>query len=143
MKVLIFLLIVFFGTYTHPSVYDLNETMKLIADTEASAPNSVRGVFQFEIKAGAKRGDVVYLNTQEDYRDRRNVTLALSWYAVSKMTKKYGQRPEVFFINKKVEVVGEASRKKIPLYRQDGTASEAYYYQTHINVYSDVLLTLM
>ncbi|MCG7550509.1 hypothetical protein [Pseudoalteromonas sp. Of7M-16] len=94
MKVPIILLVVFLDSCTSPSVYDLNETMDLIADTEASAPNSVRGVFQFEIKAGAKRGDVVYLNTQPDYRDRRNVTLVLSWYAVAKMTKKYGQRPD-------------------------------------------------
>ncbi|TQF70651.1 hypothetical protein [Pseudoalteromonas luteoviolacea] len=115
------------------STYNLDQTMDLIAATEENAPNGVQGTFQFEIKAGDKIRGEVFLNTQEDYRDRRSITIALTPEVVKEFIRKEGLTPNVYFIGKKVEVTGEAKREKIAFFSR-GKKTSKYYFQTHITV---------
>jgi len=109
--------------------------MKLIALSEQSAPNGVQGTFNFLIKAtGNRRGDI-FLNTEDDYKDRRAITIVLSPKVSSDFTSKYGSTPDLYFINKTIEVTGEAKREKIYFYSK-GRVTTKYYYQTHIDVTS-------
>lgn len=111
------------------------DVMQLIEQTEENAPKGVKGTFQFSIKAAAIEKGIVYLNTELDYRDRRNVTVALHSKTITAFRKKYGASPEVFFINKNIEVVGEAKQVKI-WFLSNGKKTDKYYFQTHIRVNS-------
>jgi hypothetical protein len=111
------------------------DVMRLIEQTEVNAPEGVKGTFIFSIKASGIERKVVYLNTELDYRDRRSITVALHPKTIAAFTKKYGSSPEAYFINKNIEVTGEAKQMKI-LFVSDGKRTEKYYFQTHIRVKS-------
>lgn len=114
---------------------NIADTMNLIALSEESAPNGVKGEFNFLIKAVGKRRGTVFLNTELDYRDRRAVSIVLSPKVVSELTKQYASTPETYFTNKHITVKGEAKREQIYFYSK-GRITPKYYYQTHIDVTS-------
>ena len=51
------------------------------------------------------------------------------------------QHLKLFFVNKTVEVTGEAKRVKI-YFISNGMLTDKYYFQTHINVPSNLKLKL-
>jgi hypothetical protein len=109
--------------------------MEIIKAAADSAPKSVGGKFTFKIKAtGIQAGDNrVFLNTELDYRDQRNITIALSSNAVKELENLTGSAPINFFKGKTIEVQGEAQRVRIN-FTSMGRRTEKYYYQTHIRV---------
>jgi hypothetical protein len=109
--------------------------MNLIALSEEKAPEGIKGTFQLPIKASGNRRDVVYLNTEKDYRDRRNITVAIHPKLIEEFTKKYGESPDSYFIDKTIEVTGEVKRMKIFFYSK-GKITKKYYFQTHVRVAS-------
>jgi hypothetical protein len=111
------------------------DVMRLIEKTAVNAPKGVKGTFQFSIQASGIERKVAYLNTELDYRDRRNITVALHPKTIVAFTKKYGSSPEAYFINKNIEVTGEAKQIKI-WFGFNGKRSQKYYFQTHIRVKS-------
>lgn len=114
---------------------NISSIMNIIALSEEKAPNGVKGTFQLPIKASGIQRNTVYLNTETDYRDRRNITVALHPKLTGAFTKKYGSSPDIYFINKTIEVTGEAKRLKIYLFT-NGKVTKKYYFQTHIRVTS-------
>ncbi len=139
MKYLILLLILFLSacTSTHELTSSSGSTdvMRLIEKTAMNAPKGIKGTFQFSIKASGSVRQVTYLNTELDYRDRRNITVALHPKTIAALTKKYGFAPETYFIDKNIEVTGEAKQIKIWFFSQ-GKRTNKYYFQTHIRVSS-------
>ena len=139
MKYLILVSILALSACTTTPVVTSNQpstdVMRLIEQTAINAPNGVKGTFQFSIKAAGVEREIVYLNTEFDYRDRRNITVALHPRTVAAFTKKYGSSPEVYFINKNIEVTGEARQIKI-WFVSKGIRTEKYYFQTHIRIKS-------
>lgn len=123
------------STSTVNSNTDVASVMNLIALTEENAPRGVKGTFQFPIKAAGSQNSVIFLNTETNYRDRRNISVAIHPKLIDALTIKYGVSPEIFFINKTVEVTGEAKRVKIHL-AVDGRKTTKYYFQTHVRVTS-------
>jgi len=123
------------STSENSSNSGIERTMSLIALTEEKAPEGVKGTFEFLIKASGVKGRITYLNTEEDYRDRRNITIALHPDVINDFTKKYGSNPDSYFINKTIEVKGEAKRKKI-YFISNGKLTKKYYFQTHLRVTS-------
>jgi len=133
MKYLILISALFLSACSLTPSINISDTMNLIALTEQKAPKGIHGTFKFQIKAsGVKKGDV-YLNTEVDYRDRRAITIALSPDVVSELSNKYGSNPETYFIDKYIEVSGEAKRTIIDFISR-GRKTNKYYYQTHIKV---------
>jgi hypothetical protein len=109
------------------------DVMQLIVQSEASAPKGIKGTFQLSIKASGMENGTTYLNTELDYRDRRNITLALLPNTIAAFTAKYGSAPDTYFVNNNVEVTGEAKRFKT-WFSVNGKRTDKYYFQTHINV---------
>ncbi len=135
LKYIIFLAASFLSACSSTSSINIADTMNLIALAEEKAPEGVNGTFKFLIKAtGTSRGEV-YLNSELDYRDRRAVTIAVVPKVVSEFTNVYGSPPEKYFLDKKIEVTGEARRVKIYLLA-NGRPTSKYYFQTHIDVNS-------
>jgi len=113
LKYLILMFVLVLSACSSTSNVNISETMNLIASTEESAPKGVNGTFNFLIKASGVRRGEVFLNTELDYRDRRAITIAIAPNVIAEFTKKYGSTPEVYFVDKKIEVTGEAKRVKI------------------------------
>ncbi len=124
------------GTTSKPvEESNISQIMRLIAHTEEVAPVGVKGSIRLPIKASGWQSKILYLNTQEDYRDRRNITVAIHPSIITALTEKYGASPDLFFLNKQILVSGIAKRVKVDFYSQ-GRKTKKYYFQTHIRVSS-------
>jgi carbonic anhydrase len=108
-------------------------TWDIIEKTEAMAPKGLKGEFLFTIKNSGKQNSIIYLNTQEDYRDRRNITIALLPSFQRAFNAKHNTDIRSYYENKTIQVKGKAERIKIWFFSQ-GKRTEKYYFQTHINV---------
>jgi hypothetical protein len=109
------------------------DTMRVIEQAAEAAPYGVTGNFSFTIKAAAKPGKIVYLNTELDYRDRRCITIALSPEIASHIEQQYGVTAQEYYLGKKIQVNGTAKQVKIWFFER-GKRTDKYYYQTHIQI---------
>ncbi|MBV9044057.1 MAG: hypothetical protein JO348_05350 [Alphaproteobacteria bacterium] len=107
-----------------------------------AAPQGVAGVFRLSIKATGHQDGHVYLNSEADYRDQRNLSIDLCPVALPGLIKKFGSDPERFFLGKDIDVRGVAERVKI-IFLAYGVPTEKYYYQTHVVVCSADQITLV
>ncbi|CCQ10494.1 hypothetical protein PALB_13610 [Pseudoalteromonas luteoviolacea B = ATCC 29581] len=119
-------------TTTAPTSY-FDNTMDIIEKSEALAPAGLAGQFQLTITQTSKHHNNIYLNTHDDYRDRRNVSVYIPSRLKNEIEMYYGQEPEGFFKGKTIVIRGEAKRKKISLIC-NGRETSIYYFQTHIDV---------
>lgn len=120
------------GCVSTPSHRNYTDTMALIKAAADVAPRAVQGVYKFEIKASGSQRQWVYLNTELDYRDQRNITVALTPKVAAELAEAYGEPAEDFFLNKSIEVNSYARRVKILFNTQKPNGK--YYYQTHVPV---------
>ena len=95
------------------------------------APWSVRGIFVMPVRATGTEPGFVYLNSEDDYRDQRNLTIVIPARVAAALQEKYGEAPETFFKGKRVAVTGAAKRIKI-VFTWEGHRTKKYYYQTHV-----------
>ena len=101
----------------------------------ASAPDSVTGKFALGVQSSAILNSVTYLNSELDYRDQRNLTIAITPEAIPELTMRLGSAPVDALKGKRIEVEGKAKRVKI-VFSHGGVATDKYYYQTHVTVTS-------
>jgi hypothetical protein len=118
---------------------DAND-IQAIAPTQAillaadAAPLGVKGTFALEVRAVGRQDGNIYLNSELDYRDQRNLTVAIFPDAAQQCRQKFGEDADVVLKGKRIKVRGEAIRVKIG-FVADGALTDKYYYQTHVNVY--------
>lgn len=99
----------------------------------AAAPRTgVTGVFAMTVKATG-RTDKVHLNSERDYRDPRNLSIAVMPAAAAELETKFGASPEAAMQGKNILVAGTARRVRID-FIVDGKPTGKYYYQTHVRV---------
>ena len=101
--------------------------------SEDAAPKIAPGTFSLLIKAVGTQRQYVYLNTELDYRNRRNVSVVLLPQFQEAFMNKYGASAEAMLLNERVTVSSFAKRMQIFFY-EDGKQTDKYYYQTHIPV---------
>jgi hypothetical protein len=113
---------------------------KTIAPVEAvfraaeAAPRGVKGVFELTVQATGEQDGFAYLNAELDYRDQRNLTIAIPPKPRRELKEIHSLDPKAFYYGKKIQVTGEAMRVRIDFY-SNGMPSGKYYYQTHVTVY--------
>lgn len=89
------------------------------------------GVFVLNVQAtGRSKGDV-YLNSETDYRDPRNLSVRILPKAQEELRKKYGDDFEAALKGKPVEVMGWIKRTKV-VFTANGVDTGKFYYQTHL-----------
>ncbi len=98
-----------------------------------AAPAAVDGVFDIQVRSTGDQDDHIYLNSEDDYRDQRNLTVDIPPATASVLQIQYGESPETFFKGKHLAVTGQAKRVKIWFFA-DGMKTDKYYYQTHVVV---------
>ncbi|MCB1582224.1 MAG: dipeptidase [Xanthomonadales bacterium] len=128
--------LILFGCHQTESIKPVNDhysTWDIIEKTEAMAPKGLRGEFLLHIKNTGKQYSRIYLNTQEDYRDRRNITVALLPSFQEAFRAKYDTDIRSYYEDKTILVKGKAKRVKI-WFTPGGKRSTKYYFQTHIEV---------
>ena len=109
-----------------------SDTMDIIRNAAESAPKGVKGEYLLSIKGTGKQGPVVYLNTELDYRDQRNVTVALHPNIIPQLKSQYGVTPEAFFTGKTILVKWHAQRVRIDFLDAKQKTSEKYYIKKQI-----------
>jgi len=118
---------------TTPQTYKGLTARDAIELSESAAPRNAPGVFSVFIKASGNVNKLIYLNTELDYRDRRNVSIVLLPEFQKAFLKKYGISAEEMLMNKNIKVNSFATRTKI-VFSYRGQPTSKYYFQTHIPV---------
>jgi hypothetical protein len=104
----------------------------VLAAAEA-APAGIRGVFLVRVQATGREGERVYLNSELDYRDQRNMTVNIEPIAARPLARLHGAPADIFFRGRVIEVDGVARRVRIDFVDKGGPTGK-YYYQTHVFV---------
>ncbi len=91
------------------------------------------GTFRLKVQSTGRQDGNIYLNSERDYRDQRNLTIAISPQAILALQKQNGSEPDQYFQGKSILVSGSARRTKI-IFTIDGKPTEKYYFQTHVVV---------
>lgn len=110
--------------------------MQAIEKAAEAAPNGIKGFFELDVKAIGKPHEVIFLNSELDYRDPRNITVAIHPKVIESFKTKYGEAPDVYLKGKKIVVYGEARKVKIAFGCNGEKNENEYYYQTHVRVAS-------
>lgn len=96
-----------------------------------AAPAVVKGVFDIRVRSSGEQDGYLYLNSEQDYRDQRNLTVAIRSGLGDALQARFGAAPGTYFKGKHIRVTGVAQRVKI-WFICNGRQTEKYYYQTHI-----------
>ncbi|WP_431635713.1 hypothetical protein ACQVBX_17395 [Dyella sp. KULCS107] len=108
---------------------DPSQAVQLAA---AAAPRGVSGVFALTVQATARPGPL-YLNSERDYRDQRDLTVVVLPAAAKALAERLHGEPERALRGRRILVAGWARRVRID-FLADGRPSGKYYYQTHVLV---------
>lgn len=112
----------------------------------ASKPMGFRGTFEMRVKRAeygqGKSKGFIFLNSEEDYRDRRCLTIRIPPATVRDSLAK-GIDPIKFYQSKLIRIDGIAEQNKIFFFSDSGIQSDNYYYQTHVVALSLNQITVM
>jgi hypothetical protein len=100
----------------------------------AAGGETVWGKFGLHVQAAGRADGKLFLNSELDYRDQRNLSIAIAPQAIIDLEKRTSQPPDQFLLGKDIAVSGAARRVKIT-FLSDGKPSDKYHYQTHVPVY--------
>jgi len=98
-----------------------------------AAPKRVPGVFAMTVKGIGEKDGYAYLNSEQDYRDQRSLTIAISPPAAAQFMSTHGETIQAYFKGRSIQVRGEAARTRIYFFA-DGKRTDKYYYQTQVLV---------
>ncbi|WP_394779540.1 hypothetical protein [Undibacterium sp.] len=118
----------------HASVDEAPGPARAIALAQKAAPAPVKGVFEMDIKAvGHDRGQI-YLNSEDDYRSKDNLSIHLlpSAEAELKRTLAVADLDETLK-GRRIRVDGKVRQVKI-WFLENGVKTDRFYYQTHVLV---------
>lgn len=93
----------------------------------------VQGLFEMNVQASGRDRDRLFLNSETDYRDARNLSIVFTPEMESAFKRKHGSAPEEFLKGKDIVVLGIASQVKVHFINH-GLPTDKYYYQTHVMV---------
>ncbi len=97
--VIMFALFALAACATTPTLGQENriEPREAILAAADAAPRSVPGIFAMRVAATGRVGGRVYLNSEADYRDQRNLSIAIAPAAARDLARRHGAEPDVFF----------------------------------------------
>ncbi|GAB6197078.1 hypothetical protein [Lysobacter xanthus] len=98
-----------------------------------AAPAGVQGTFAMRVRGVGTRDGRVYLNSEQDYRDQRTLTVALTPDVARELCARIGVESPQALEGRDILVSGTAMRTRI-FFLVNGRATDKYYYQTHVNV---------
>jgi len=106
---------------------------KAVMAAAKAGPEGFGGVFKMTVAAVGHQGGKVFLNSQSDYRDPRNLTIAMTEATAEAVERKAGLSDASGLIGRKIYVRGSARTVRVN-FIVDGRPTGKYYYQTHVAV---------
>jgi len=95
----------------------------------------VSGKFLMDVQAVGESKDTIFLNSEEDYRDRNCLTIAVHKSAMDQILKSGGYTSaEEAFRGKQIVVSGTARKLRVDFIDNDRKPTGKYYYQIHVRV---------
>lgn len=107
------------------------------------APQSVVATVSMQVRAVGSQEGITYLNSESDYRDQRNISIAISPAARIKIEAIFGGELSKVAYGKHILVNGAAKRVTIRFFDNNGQRSDKYYYQTQIFVSDPVQIKII
>ncbi|MGY0611152.1 MULTISPECIES: hypothetical protein [unclassified Luteimonas] len=108
--------------------------MLAVLTAAEAADEGVPGMFALTVAAtGSTESGSVYLNSEEDYRDQRNLTIRFSTAAAGAWRTLHREDPQALK-GRHVTVIGYVYRKRID-FTAAGLPTGKFYYQTHLMVH--------
>lgn len=98
-----------------------------------AAPQGVRGTFAMQVRASGVDHGITYLNSEKDYRDQRNLSIAVAPQAAQALEARFHAPLSQALVGQDIVVHGAARRVKI-WFSSQGQPTDKYYYQTHVVV---------
>jgi hypothetical protein len=120
---------------------NLIEPTQAIERAAALPETGITGVFSMTVKRVDKVGHTYFLDSEPDYRDQRNLAVAVSQEAAKDLEEQLGASLKSALKGKQIVVSGTAKRVKIDFAHRDQPTGK-YYYQTHIDVKSASQVTV-
>jgi hypothetical protein len=95
----------------------------------------IAGDFEMPVRNVGKRGNLYFLNSETDYRDRNCLTVAIPAAIVEGMTKSKDLAVvEKYFVGRRLVAKGIARQVRIDFTDPAGNPTGKYYYQVHVRV---------
>jgi hypothetical protein len=98
-----------------------------------AAPRGVPGNFAMVVKRVEMVGPRLFLNSEADYRDQRNLSVAIQPYALPGLRDRLGKDLRAALVGRDIRVRGVARRIRIGIF-DNRKPTGLYYYQTHVVV---------
>ena len=95
------------------------------------APGGVVAVYDMPVRRAEIDRGTLYLNSESDYRDQRNLTVSIPPRALLRMRKALGEDLQLRLKGRRILVLGKARRVRID-FTTNGRPTGKYYYQTHV-----------
>ena len=105
-----------------------SEAIEKAAD---AAPHGVVAVYDMPVRRAEFDRGTLYLNSESDYRDQRNLTISIPARAMQRLRNAYGKDLESRLKGQRILVLGKARRVRID-FTTNGRPTGKYYYQTHV-----------
>jgi hypothetical protein len=112
-------------------IFSPREAVEAAAGAEGKP---VGGIFDLRVRATGATAHHVYLNSERDYRDQPNLSVAISRGAAAEIARRKGTTGHRLFENRSVRVYGAAQRVRVDFLDPSGRPTGKYYYQTHVRV---------
>ncbi|WP_143217423.1 hypothetical protein [Acetobacter sp. DsW_063] len=112
------------GNYITPQ-----QAVMAAAETESG----ISGKFVMTVQATGYDAGNLYLNSEKDYRDQRNLSIKIEPELIKKLQSRLNENPSTYYINKRIEISGTALKVRIA-FVADGEITDKYYFQTHVNL---------
>lgn len=124
----------------HPGAWI--DPMHAVHLAAAAQGRPVAGVFALTVRATDRAEGRVFLNSERDYRDPRNLCIVMTEATARELAAQLGGDPVARLRGKRIQVTGEARRTRID-FLHDGAPTGKYYYQTHVRVTRAAQLRLL
>jgi len=102
-----------------------------ISKAADAAPGGVVAVYDMSVRRADLDNGTLYLNSEVDYRDQRNLTVSIPARALPRLRKALGEDLESRLKGQRILVLGKARRVRID-FTSSGRPTGKYYYQTHV-----------
>ena len=99
----------------------------------AAAERPVAGVFVLTVRATGRQDFLLYLNSQADYRDQRNLSIEIPPAVELELADRFDTSVPEHLTGKRIRIEGVARRVRIDFTANDRPTGK-YYYQTHVRL---------
>lgn len=98
----------------------------------AESRSGIQGLFVLTVRASGRQR-VLYLNSERDYRDPRNLSIDIEPQVERRLAELLNGPVEQMLRGRRIVVRGTARKTRI-VFISNGRPSRKYYYQTHLRL---------